>query len=73
MPFGMIYGGQLGLPSPLLQKTSGLQEHQTERKRRECLRSQEKLRSKVNSSFHKSLKERAYSSLSSSVAPAPRL
>jgi hypothetical protein len=39
---------QLGLPSPLLRRTSAPQDQQTERKWREWLSPQEQLRSKVN-------------------------
>ena len=45
---------QLGLPFPLFQRISVLQEQQTERKLREWLRPQEKLRSKVDSRYPKS-------------------
>ena len=44
---------QLGLPSPLLRRTSALQEQQTERKRREWLGPQQQLGSKVNRRFWK--------------------
>jgi hypothetical protein len=44
---------KLGLPYPLFQRTAALQEQQTERKRREWLRPQEKLRGNVNSRISK--------------------
>ena len=43
--------GQFGLPSPPFQRTSTPQGQQTERKRREWLNPQERLRSKVSNRF----------------------